>query len=141
MSGEYDILESTEEHLKLAGAQALRNALTASGTHLLEPWYTIEVLVPSGEVGVIFADVCANRGRVLGMESQGQEAIIQASYPHKELRSLATRLEKLTAGFERCIPLRLSHYAPLAERDIASAVAASPFDASSSDRVVEEIKS
>lgn len=107
--GDYDILQSTEEHLRIAGERAARAALESAGTDLLEPWSEVVVRVPQAALGELISDIASNRGRIVGMEVEGDEAQVVASCPHRELRTFAPRLEGITGGRGR-FSLRELHY-------------------------------
>ena len=125
-TGDYDILQSTGDHFRLAGERAVHLALERAGTRLLEPWCTLEVRVPSGEIGLVIAEVAARRGRIHGLEMDGREARVVADCPQRELRSFAPRLQAITAGRGRFMS-RHSHYDALPQPLVKEAVAASPF--------------
>lgn len=116
--GDYDILQSTEDHLRLAGERATRAALQRAGTCLLEPWSEVVVCVPQAVLGDLISDIAANRGRIVGMEVEGAEAKLVASCPHRELRTFASRLEGITGGRGR-FSLRDRHYERLPSELVA----------------------
>ncbi len=125
--GEYDILQSTDDHFVAAGRIALRAALARSGTRLLEPWWTVEAKVPQECVGDVLADVSAHRGRILGVEpgEDSSDARIRALGPFRELRTFAARLQGLTGGRGR-FSTAASHYEPLPGHLVKEAIAQSP---------------
>jgi elongation factor G len=125
--GEYDILFSTEEHFRLAGAAAFRCAMERAGSRLLEPWCEVEVDVPADEVGPTLSALTNRRGRILGLEMHGRGvATVRASVPHRELRTFAPRLMALTAGRGRFVR-RGTHYEALPASLAAEAIRSSPF--------------
>lgn len=123
--GDYNMLTSTEEHFRLAGSTAVRNALEQSGTYLLEPWCRVDIWSPC-ELGAVLADISANRGRVLGLEVEGRDTHIQAFCPYRELRTFASRLEGITFGRGR-FTYSISHYDRLPANQVADVVRSSPF--------------
>lgn len=124
--GEYDALESVEAHFELAGERAMRAALLAAGTELLEPWSEVRVFCPSDQVGSVLADLSAHRGRVLGLEVSDEDSTIQVHVPHRELLTLASRLEGLTGG-RGWFDARASHYDLVPQELVGEAIARSPF--------------
>jgi elongation factor G len=125
--GEYDVLESKEEHFVTAGELVMRSALHAAGTELWEPWTEVHVFVPSADVGAVLSDLAAQRARVMGLEvDHDDETSIQAWLPDRDLRTLSTRLDSLTGGRGWFIP-RSTHYDKLPRELVADAVASSPF--------------
>jgi elongation factor G len=124
--GEYDILQSTDDHFRLAGAKALREALRRSGTRLLEPWNTLEVVCPADALGPLLAEISIRRGRVKGMEVLGRAAHVQASMPFREIRTFGASLQSITNGkgtFDRAHEA----YQPLPDSLVDEAVKSSPF--------------
>jgi elongation factor G len=125
LGGDYNILQSTDDHLRQAGTKAVKNALELSGTFLLEPWCRVDIWSPC-ELGAVLADVSSNRGRVLGLEVEGRDTHIQASYPYRELRTLATRLNSMTYGRGR-FSYTISHYERLPQDQVQEVIRKSPF--------------
>ena len=124
--GEYDMFASTDEHLKLAGTAAVRNALEKSGSRLMEPWSDLAVQVPATGVGDILQHLAAHRGQITGMEVEGDVAHIQAMFPERELQHFAPRLQSLTHGRGR-FTRGSKHYRYLPDVFVKEAIAASPF--------------
>jgi len=126
IGGEYDILQSTDDHFRRAGEKGVRSALERAGTRLLEPWWSVSITVPAANLGDLINDLGAHRGRVVGMEVDATEATVQAHSPYRELRTFAARLSALThgQGHFRAEP---DHYEPLPEELVGEAIAQSPF--------------
>ncbi|MEQ1500665.1 MAG: GTP-binding protein [Myxococcota bacterium] len=123
--GAYDILQSTDDHFRLAGEKAARNALERVGTRLLEPWWKLEIKAPQTAVGDLISDISAHRGRILGMEVEGDTAALTALSPYRELRTFASRLQALTGGRGRFETV-MSHYEALPDHLLREAIEASP---------------
>lgn len=123
--GAYDILQSTDDHFRLAGERGARTALERAGTRLLEPWLEIEVRAPHVAVGDLISDISAHRGRILGMEVDGPTVHVTAVTPYRELRTFANRLQALTGGRGLYLTRR-SHYEAVPEHLLHEAIQASP---------------
>lgn len=124
--GSYDMLQSTDDHFRLAGEKAVRNALQKAGTRLLEPWWSLEVRVPPDTVGDLLADISGHRGRVLGLDVHDKSTRVQAHVPYRELRTFASRLKALANG-RGTFTSELSHYEPVPHHLVQEAIAESPF--------------
>ncbi len=124
--GDYDILQSTDEHFRLAGEKAARMALQRAGTRILEPWWEVDVKAPQGALGDLISDIASHRGRIVGMVVEGEEARLVAHCPYRELRTFASRLQGLTGGRGR-FHSRESHYEPLPAHLVREAIESSPF--------------
>jgi elongation factor G len=97
VAGEYDILSSTEEHFRIAGAHAMRAALTATGTRLAEPWVLVEVHAPADAVRAVLDALTGRRARIVDV-AVDREARVVASCPERETFDLAGRLAAVTGG-------------------------------------------
>ncbi len=124
--GKYDILQSTDDHFRLAGEKATRTALQRAGTRLLEPWWEVEISAPRVVLGELIHDISAHRGRILGMEVEGDIASLRAHCPYRELRMFPVRLRGLSGGRGR-LRWRESHYEPLPLNLVQEAIESSPF--------------
>lgn len=128
--GEYDILQSTDEHFRRAGEVALRDALRQADTRLLEPWSHVEIHAPYEAVNDVLADLAAHRGRLVGVDTLSGRprrmlVRIEALCPDRELLTFASRLLARTDGRGHFVR-RHSHFEPLPaqlEREVIAASA------------------
>jgi elongation factor G len=97
--GSYHTVDSSEMAFKVAGSQAMREALEQAGPVLLEPIMLTSVNVPEDAVGDVIGDLNSRRGRPLGMEPVGAGMTeIKAEVPMAELLSYAPDLRSITGG-------------------------------------------
>jgi elongation factor G len=96
--GSYHSVDSSEIAFKLAGAQAMREALRAADPVLLEPIMLITLSVPEECVGDVIGDLNSRRGRPKGMEPAGGMTEIKAEAPMAEMLSYAPDLRSITGG-------------------------------------------
>jgi elongation factor G len=96
--GSHHSVDSSEIAFKLAGAQAMRDALHAADPVLLEPIMLITLSVPEESVGDVIGDLNSRRGRPQGMDGAGGMTEIKAEVPMVEVLSYAPDLRSLTAG-------------------------------------------
>jgi len=96
--GAYHSVDSSEIAFKLAGAQAMREALRAADPVLLEPIMLLTLSVPEGCVGDVIGDLNSRRGRPQGMEPAGGMTEIKAEAPMVEMLSYAPDLRSITGG-------------------------------------------
>ncbi len=120
VGGSYDILSSTEEHFRIAGARAMRAALHATGTRLAEPWARVEVHAPADAVRAVLDALTGRRGRIVDV-AVDREARVQAQYPERELHDLAARLAAVTGG-RSWFSTHKSHYDLLPDALVAEAL-------------------
>ena len=69
----------------------------------------ISIIVPSTSTGDIMGDLNTKRGRVLGMEPNGDNSVIQAQAPYSELIKYTIDLKSMTQG-RGSFSLEFSHY-------------------------------
>ena len=96
--GSYHTVDSSEMAFKLAGAQAMRQALEQAAPVLLEPVMRVTLSVPDDSVGDVIGDLNSRRGRPLGMEPVGGLTEVKAEVPMAEMLSYAPDLRSLTGG-------------------------------------------
>jgi elongation factor G len=97
--GSYHTVDSSEMAFKVAGSQAMKQALEQAGPVLLEPIMLVTVNVPEGTVGDVIGDLNSRRGRPLGMEPVAAGMTeIKAEVPMPEMLSYAPDLRSVTGG-------------------------------------------
>ncbi len=107
--GKFHDVDSDEHSFKLAASQAFRAAVQSAKPVLLEPIMKVEIDVPSRFLGDISGDLNSRRGRILGMNQEGDTSIIEAHVPLSEMMQYSTELRSLTAG-EGDYSFHLDHY-------------------------------
>ncbi len=97
--GSYHTVDSSEMAFKVAGSQAMKQALEQAGAVLLEPIMSVTVTAPEDTVGDVIGDLNSRRGRPLGMEPVGAGMTeIKAEVPMAEMLSYAPDLRGITGG-------------------------------------------
>ncbi len=96
--GSYHSVDSSEIAFKLAGAQAMREALRQADPVLLEPIMLLTLSVPEACVGDVIGDLSSRRGRPQGMEPAGAMTEIKAEAPMAEMLGYAPDLRSITGG-------------------------------------------
>src|SRR5690606_2425245 len=93
-------VDSDEMSFRMAGIQAFRAAAEKLKPVLLEPVMKVTVTVPEEVLGDVMGDINARRGRVLGMEGEGNYRVVTAEVPMAETRQVADGRRSWTVG--RC---------------------------------------
>jgi elongation factor G len=105
----------------MAGALALREAAATTRITMLEPYDTVDILIPDDHVGTVMSDLATRRARVLGTDKVGDDrTMVKAEVPQTELVRYATDLRAATHGagtFSRTF----AHYEAMPE-DVAAKV-------------------
>jgi elongation factor G len=97
--GSYHSVDSSEMAFKVAGSQAMKQALEQAGPVLLEPIMMVTVSVPEEAVGEVIGDLNSRRGRPHGMEPSGAGMTdVKAEVPMAEMLSYAPDLRSITGG-------------------------------------------
>ncbi len=120
--GSYHEVDSGPGSFELAGSKAFKAAFAKARPVVLEPIVTIEVVVPSRFMGDITGDLNARRGRIQGMDSQGDLQIVRAQIPMMEIMDYETQLRSATGG-EGFYSVDPSHYDVLPQK-LAEAIIA-----------------
>src|SRR4051812_5635391 len=97
--GSFHSVDSSEMAFKMAGSQAMRQALEQAGSVLLEPIMLVTLSVPEDAVGDVIGDLNSRRGRPQGMEpGVGGMTEVKAEVPMAEMLTYAPDLRSLTGG-------------------------------------------
>ena len=99
LDGSYHPVDSSEMAFKMAATIAFKDGFMKAAPVLLEPIYTVSVIVPDKFTGDVMGDLNKRRGRVLGMESINHgKQLIRADVPMLELFGYNTELRSMTGG-------------------------------------------
>jgi elongation factor G len=120
--GSYHEVDSGPASFELAGSKAFKDAFNKAKAVLLEPIVNIEITVPSRFMGDITGDLNSRRGRIQGMDSQGNLQVVRAQIPMMEIMDYETQLRSVTGG-EGSYSIDPSHYDVLPARITESIVA------------------
>ena len=94
--GSYHPVDSSEMAFKMATSIAFKKGLEQAKPILLEPIMKVEIFVPDEYMGDIIGDINKRRGRVLGMEQDGNLQKVNAEVPLVEMFKYATDLRSMT---------------------------------------------
>lgn len=108
--GKYHSVDSSDMAFQLAGKEAMKEAVEKAGLTVLEPVWTLEVMVPEEATGEIMGDLQKRRGIPEGIETVGGgRQLVKAKVPFAEVVHYATDLRSLTSG-EGTFSWSFSHY-------------------------------
>ena len=96
--GKMHPVDSKDIAFQTAGKHAFRDAFLKAQPCLLEPIMDIEVKVPEEFMGDIMGDISGKRGKIMGMDAEGNFQLIKAQVPQAELYHYATTVRSLTGG-------------------------------------------
>ncbi|MCF8068759.1 MAG: elongation factor G [Desulfobacterales bacterium] len=107
--GSFHAVDSSEMAFKIAGSLAFKKAIEEAKPVLLEPIMKVAVTVPDDFMGDIMGDLNSRRGRVLGMDSEGKNQVVNANVPLSEFLTYAPDLTSMTGG-RGIFTMEFSHY-------------------------------
>ena len=97
--GSYHPVDSSEQAFKMATIQAFKKGIMEATPVLLEPIMSLKVTVPDGYTGDVMGDLNKRRGRVLGMNPDGDgKQTIEAEVPMSTIFKYCTDLRSMTGG-------------------------------------------
>ena len=97
-SAEFKEEEASSLAFQSAASQALQKALRESGSNLLEPMFSVEVVTPEEFTGSIIADLNARGGQIKQMGRRKDLQVISAKAPLRTLFGYATDVRSLSQG-------------------------------------------
>ncbi|MBO2518862.1 elongation factor G [Limnochorda sp.] len=96
--GSFHPVDSSEMAFKIAASMAFKKAFEQANPVLLEPVMRVKVTVPESYMGDCIADLNKKRGKILGMNPDGDLQVIEALVPMAEMFHYATDLRSMTQG-------------------------------------------
>jgi elongation factor G len=109
IDGKYHSVDSDDLSFQLAGRKAFRTAMERVKPVLLEPVMMVEITIPQETSGDILGDINSRRGRVQGMDTKGNQAVVKALVPLSEMLSYQSTLNSIT-GARGSYSMELDHY-------------------------------
>lgn len=96
--GKMHPVDSNELSFKLAGRNAFKDAFKNAAPKIMEPIYSVEVIVPSDKLGDVMSDLQNRRAMIEGMSSDKGFEHLNARVPLAEMYRYSTTLSSLTSG-------------------------------------------
>ncbi len=99
VDGKYHPVDSSAQSFEVAASLGMQEAVPLANPVLLEPIMNVTISVPEYNMGDVMSDINTKRGRVLGMDSIGDNMQqITALVPQAEMLHYATDLRSITQG-------------------------------------------
>ncbi len=133
IDGSYHDVDSNEMAFKVAGSMAFRDGAKKASPVLMEPIFSIEVVVPEEYLGEVIGDLNSKRGKISGILPRKDAQVVSGTVPLGEMFGYATSLRSLTQG-RAIYTMQFSHYGK-APQSISEEVIASIKGGSSSDNL------
>jgi elongation factor G len=108
--GKFHSVDSSDMAFQLAGSHGMKDAVEKAGVTLLEPVWTLEVMVPESFTGDVMGDLQKRRGIPEGIDTVGGgRQIVRAKVPFAEVMHYATDLRSMSGG-QGAFSWSFSHY-------------------------------
>ncbi len=111
--------DASEVAYRIAGSAAFQDAASKARPTLLEPYMSVEVIVPEQYMGDVIGDLNTRRSKIKGLGSRTDGRVVTAVAPLSEMFGYATRLRSLSQG-RAVYSMEFSHYAPVPEKLLQS---------------------
>ncbi len=107
--GSFHEVDSNEMAFKIAASMAFKDGMKQASPVLLEPIMKVEVVTPDEYMGDVMGDLNSRRGRIEGMNVQGNAQVINAMVPLKQMFGYSTELRSITQG-RATYTMQFDHY-------------------------------
>jgi elongation factor G len=87
----------------------------------------LKVFVPADHIGDVMGHINSKRGRVLGMEGEGNLRTVEAEVPMAEIQQYAAELRSLTSG-RGSFEVEFDHYAEMPHNETEKVISAARSD-------------
>jgi elongation factor G len=109
LDGSYHEVDSSERAFRICAKMAFDKALKQGSPQLLEPIMNVNIVTPEEAAGGITGNLCGKRGRILGMEAQGNAQVIKGLCPLANLFGYASELRNVSQG-RASFTMHFEHY-------------------------------
>ena len=121
--GSYHDVDSSDMAFQIAASMGLQKGFMEARPCLLEPIMNVEVTAPAENAGDVIGDLNGRRGRIVGMEPDGEVVSVRAQAPMAEMLTYESTLRSMTGG-RGGYSMEFSHYeevpGPLGDKVIAA---------------------
>ncbi|HEV8659887.1 MAG TPA: elongation factor G, partial [Thermoanaerobaculia bacterium] len=107
--GQYHDVDSSEMAFKIAGSLAFQQGMEQARPTLLEPIMHVDITAPNEYVGDLMGDLNSRRGRVEGVDAEGDSQTVKARVPLAEMLTYGSTLRSITQGRGN-FHMEYSHY-------------------------------
>ncbi|MFW5858068.1 MAG: elongation factor G, partial [Planctomycetota bacterium] len=107
--GSHHEVDSSEMAFRTCARQAFKKAFLKGNPELLEPVMSVNVVTPEDFAGSVTGNLCGKRGRIEGMEMQGNAQLVRAVVPLANMFGYATELRGFTQG-RASFSMHFEHY-------------------------------
>ena len=109
LDGSYHEVDSSEMAFRTCASMAFKKGFMKDNPELLEPLMRLNITTPEDFAGGITGSLCSRRGRILGMDRQGNAQVIKAMCPLANLFGYTSELRNMTQG-RAGFTMQFEHY-------------------------------
>jgi elongation factor G len=102
-------VDSSEMAFRTCASMAFKKAFMKGNPELLEPVMSMAITSPEEFAGGVTGNICGRRGRIIGMDMQGNAQIIKAMCPLANLFGYTSELRNMTQG-RASFTMQFEHY-------------------------------
>jgi elongation factor G len=121
--GSYHDVDSSDMAFQIAASMGLQKGFLEARPCLLEPVMNVEVTAPAEGAGDVIGDLNGRRGRIVGMEPDGDVVAVRAQVPMSEMLTYESSLRSMTGG-RGGYSMEFSHYEEVPNQQAEKVVAA-----------------
>ncbi|RKY45382.1 MAG: elongation factor G [Candidatus Omnitrophota bacterium] len=96
--GSYHEVDSSDLAFQLAASIGFKEVFMKATPILLEPYMKLEITTPEEYLSNIVGNLCARRGKILNIDTQGNQKIVLAEAPLAELFGYTEAVRSLSSG-------------------------------------------
>jgi elongation factor G len=131
--GSYHDVDSSDMAFQIAASMGLQKVFMDAHPILLEPVMSVEVTTPAEHAGDVIGDLNGRRGRIVGMEPDGEVVSVRAHVPMAEMLTYESSLRSMTGG-RGGYSMEFSHYEEVPGHIADKLVAAAKADKEKADK-------
>ncbi len=109
VDGKHHEVDSSEQAFRTCASMTFKEAFLKGNPELLEPMMSVNVVVSEEFAGAVTGNLCGKRGRVSGMETQGNAQVIRGMVPLANMFGYASELRNATSG-RGSFTMHFEHY-------------------------------